>query len=237
MLQLLPVAILAGGVAMRMRPLTQTRPKALIEVGGEPFVCHQLAYLRDQGVTNVVLCVGYLGSMIEEVVGNGAAFGLTVRYVYDGDRLLGTGGALKRALPLLQERFFVLYGDSYLPCDFRAVQQAFSHSGKLALMTVLRNEGRWDASNVLFEDGRIVAYDKRNPTDEMAHIDYGLGILSAPIFDAYQDGEVFDLADLYHALSRRGQLVGLEVQQRFYEIGSPQGLKDAEAYFSTKEKI
>jgi NDP-sugar pyrophosphorylase family protein len=226
------VAILAGGLATRLRPVTQYVPKALIEVAGKPFIRHQLDYLARQGVANVVLCVGYRGEQIESAVGDGRESGLTVNYSHDGPVLLGTGGALKQALPLLGERFFVLYGDSYLPCDFRAVQRAFLESGKPALMAVLRNEDRWDKSNVLMRDGHIVEYNKHSPRPDMAHIDYGLGILSAVVLETYTENRVFDLADLYHALSLAGRLAGFEVSERFYEIGSPQGLKEAEVYFS-----
>jgi NDP-sugar pyrophosphorylase family protein len=138
-------------------------------------------------------------------------------------------------LPLLGERFFVLYGDSFLPCDFGAVQHAFVQGGKPALMTVLRNQDRWDKSNVLFSDGRIVEYNKRAPRPEMAHIDYGLGILSATVLDPYPVDGGFDLAEVYHDLSRADRLGGFEVAERFYEIGSPQGLRAAEAYFSARE--
>jgi NDP-sugar pyrophosphorylase family protein len=147
---MLPIAILAGGLATRLRPITETIPKALIEVAGEPFLAHQLRLLRRYGFERVVLCVGYLGEMIQAFAGNGAAFGLRVEYAFDGPQLLGTGGALRRALPLLGERFAVIYGDSYLPCDYQAALAAFDDSGKLGLMSVYRNEGRWDTSNVEF---------------------------------------------------------------------------------------
>jgi N-acetyl-alpha-D-muramate 1-phosphate uridylyltransferase len=227
-----PVAILAGGLATRLHPITEKVPKALIEVAGKPFICRQLEYLRGQGITKVVMCVGYLGEQIEALIEDGRAFDLYVQYLLDGPILLGTGGALKQALPLLGERFFVLYGDSYLPCDFRAVQQAFVQSGKSALMTVLRNEDRWDKSNVLFREGRIVEYNKRTPRPEMAHIDYGLGLLAGTVLEPYPSGQAFDLADVYHRLSLAYQLAGFEVSERFYEIGSHQGLKETEAYFS-----
>lgn len=231
-----PVAILAGGLATRLRPVTQNIPKALIEVAGRPFIHYQLDYLSRQGIANVVLCVGYRGEQIESTVGDGHEYGLKVHYSHDGPVLLGTGGALKQALPKLGRRFFVLYGDSYLPCDFRAVQQAFLKRGKLALMTVLRNENRWDKSNVLFREGQVVEYNKRAARPEMTYIDYGLGILSATALDPYPQDRAFDLADVYHQLSIAGQLAGFEVSvdERFYEIGSPQGLKEAEAYLSKR---
>jgi N-acetyl-alpha-D-muramate 1-phosphate uridylyltransferase len=174
-----PVAILAGGLATRLRPITQTIPKALIEVAGKPFIDHQLEYLRKQGVTSVVLCIGYLGEMIQEIVGDGSRWSMQVRYSLDGPVLLGTGGALKKALPMLGERFFILYGDSYLPIDFGKVQAAFSNSGQLGLMTVLRNQNLWDRSNVRFENGQLIEYNKEKITPLMHYIDYGLGVLEA----------------------------------------------------------
>jgi len=234
---MLSVAILSGGLATRMRPITETIPKALIEVAGRPFVCHQLDYLRHQGITKVVMCTGYLGEQIEAIVGDGREFGLDVKYSVDGPTLLGTGGALKRALPLLEDAFFVLYGDSYLPCDFRAVKEAFHRSGKSALMTVMRNENQWDKSNVIFRDGRIVLYSKRDPRPEMAHIDYGLGIVSSTVLNGYPDAKPFDLADVYQALSIADRLAGFEVRERFYEIGSLKGLQETESYLSKEVLI
>ena len=235
--RLFPVAILAGGLATRLRPITETIPKGLVDVAGQPFIVRQLEYLHGQGVRDVVLCLGYLGEMIQEVVGAGERYGLQVQYSFDGPKLLGTGGALKQALPLLGEYFFVLYGDSYLPVDFSAVQDAFVRNGQHALMTVLKNGDRWDKSNVLFADGLLVEYNKRAPRPEMAYIDYGLGLVSASVFGACPDDSPFDLADVYQDLSVKGQLAGLEVYQRFYEIGSHSGLKEAGEYFLNKEKM
>ena len=230
-----PVAILAGGLATRLRPITQTIPKALVEVAGKPFILRQLEYLREQGVQRVVLCIGYLGEIIQDVVGTGEQFGLQVSYSTDGSTLLGTGGALKKALPLLGEHFFILYGDSYLPVDFGVVEQAFLASGLPALMTVLKNGDQWDKSNVLFSYGKLLEYNKRSPRPHMAHIDFGLGVVSSSVLDSYPDSLPFDLGDVYEALSLQGRLGGLEVYQRFYEIGSHIGLKETEEYFLTKE--
>jgi NDP-sugar pyrophosphorylase family protein len=231
----LTVAILAGGLATRLRPITETIPKALVEVAGVPFISHQLEYLRDQGIKKVVLCTGYLGALIEDVVGDGTAYGIEVIYSPDGPTLLGTGGAVKQALPLLGEHFFLLYGDSYLPIDFARVEAAFLESGKSALMTVLQNGDRWDKSNVLFRDGVLVEYNKKTPRPEMRYIDYGLGALHVSAFSDYSSGEIFDLADLYHKLSLGNELAGYEVHERFYEIGSHSGLKEAEAYFCERK--
>lgn len=234
---MLPVAILAGGLATRLKPITEKIPKALVDVSGKPFICRQLDYLRAQGVCLVTLCVGHLGEMIEAVVGNGERFGLKVTYSLDGQVLLGTGGALKQALPMLGNQFFVLYGDSFLPIDFAAVEKAYSFGGKPALMVVLENEDRWDKSNVLFRSGDLIEYNKQAPKSEMAHIDYGLGILSASVLLDYPDGQPFDLADVYRDLSLRRKLAGYEVCERFFEIGSHDGLKETEAYFLEKDGI
>jgi NDP-sugar pyrophosphorylase family protein len=233
---MLPVAILAGGLATRLRPITETIPKALVDVAGEPFIFHQLKYLHQQGVRQVILCIGYLGEMIQAQVGDGARFGLQVKYSLDGSKLLGTGGALRQALPLLQNQFFVLYGDSFLPINFSLVEHAFKASGKAALMTVLKNNNLWDKSNVLVRGGELIEYNKETPRPDMAYIDYGLGVLSSTVLNAYPATIAFDLADVYHALSVQGQLAGYEVKERFYEIGSYSGLKETEAYFLGKGK-
>jgi NDP-sugar pyrophosphorylase family protein len=230
----LPVAILAGGLATRLRPVTASIPKALVEVAGKPFVVHQLELLRARGVSRVVLCLGHLGEQVEAVVGDGRGFGLEVRCVFDGPALLGTGGALRRALPALGGKFLVLYGDSWLDCDYGAVARAFVESGRLGLMTVFRNEGRWDSSNVLFRDGRILRYSKAQKGPEMEHIDYGLGALDPAALAAYPQGAPLDLAAVYEDLLARGELAGLEVHERFYEIGSPAGLEETRAHLAAR---
>jgi len=229
---LLPVAILSGGFATRLRPLTEKVPKALVQVAGKPFVAWQLEYLRRQGAKRVVLCVGYLGEQLEAAVGDGSAYGLEVSYSWDGPTLLGTGGALRQAVPLLGDQFFVFYGDSYLPVDFQAVERSFLQCGKPALMTVLQNHDRWDKSNVLFRQGCIIEYNKHSPRPEMLHIDYGLGILSASSVLDRPGDTPFDLADIYHSLSVRGELAGFEVFERFYEIGSQAGLQETDEFLA-----
>lgn len=231
---MLPVAILAGGLATRLRPITEKIPKSLVPVAGKPFICHQLNYLREQGLEKVVLCIGYLGEMIQEVVGNGENFGLSVNYSLDGSVLLGTGGALKQALPLLGDEFFVLYGDSFLPIDFSAVENFFLSCNKPALMTILRNANQWDKSNVIFRNGTLEEYNKSIYRTDMEFIDYGLGILSKSVLDKYPIAQPFDLADVYHSLSTEGNLLGYQVHERFYEIGSTVGLQETETYFLRK---
>jgi NDP-sugar pyrophosphorylase family protein len=232
-----PVAILAGGLAKRLRPITETTPKALVTIAGRPFLAHQLRLLHTAGLRRIIICAGYLGEMIEAEIGDGASFDLRIEYSFDGPRLLGTGGALKRALPLLGRRFFVLYGDSYLPIDYRKAALAFATGDKAGLMTVYRNQGRWDASNVQFEAGQVLRYDKKQRTQEMHHIDYGLGILRAETLAPWPDNEPFDLADVYGRLLSENQLSGYEVTERFYEIGSPEGLAELDAFLRHQPAI
>jgi N-acetyl-alpha-D-muramate 1-phosphate uridylyltransferase len=228
----LPVAILAGGLATRLGPLALQKPKALLDVAGRPFVHHQLAELRAQGVQRVVLCVSHLGDQVVESVGGGSAFGLEVAYSFDGGEPRGTAGAIQNALPLLGPAFFVLYGDSYLECDYSEMQDAFEAAKNLALMTVFRNDGQWDTSNVEFRDGRIIAYDKVTRSPAMQYIDYGLGIFDCRAFEIVPATGSCDLARVYQETLRRGELAGVEVTRRFYEIGSERGLEETRRYLS-----
>lgn len=222
----LPVAILAGGLATRLRPLTETIPKSLIDVAGRPFLSHQLEQLAAQGLKKVVLCVGHLGEMIEKDYGDGSAYGIDLKYSFDGPVLLGTGGALRQALPELGKAFYVLYGDSYLPVDFQEIGRTFNESGADGLMTVFRNEGLYDTSNVWFEGGRILRYDKNVRLPEMRHIDYGLSLFKADAFSDIRPDQKVDLADIMQDLLAKGRLTGFEVHKRFYEIGSHTGLAE-----------
>ena len=224
----IPVAILAGGLATRLRPITEKIPKSLVPVAGKPFLAHQLDLLQSRGIRRAVLCIGYLGEMIQREFGNGSTYGIRLDYSFDGPKPLGTGGAIKRALPLLGDEFFVLYGDSYLPVEYRPIAEFFRHSGKLGCMTVYRNEGRYDTSNVVFRDDEIAVYDKKNRPTEMRHIDYGLSLFKAAVFNSYSADEPFDLAEVMSKLVREKQLAGFEVRERFYEIGSPAGLAELE---------
>lgn len=232
-----PVAILAGGRATRLRSATENMPKALLKVAGEPFLTHQLRLLQSAGIRKAVLCVGYLGEMIEEEFGEGRELGLELSYAFDGPDLLGTGGALKKALPLLGERFLVLYGDSYLPINYAAPARAFAASGKLGLMTIFRNEDRWDASNVWFENGVIKSYSKKDHVAQMKYIDYGLGLLRHEALLLWPENKSFDLSDVYRDLIARNELAGYEVVERFYEIGSPEGLAELDAKLRHKQQL
>jgi NDP-sugar pyrophosphorylase family protein len=229
-----PVAILAGGLATRLRPITTAIPKSLVEVAGRTFVDHQLALLRQNGVRRVVLCLGHLGDMVERHLGDGSTHGLELHYSYDGQRLAGTAGALLRAAPHLGDPFFVLYGDSYLEVDYRAILAALPPRPALGLMTVLRNQDRWDHSNAVYRDGRVLRYDKHEASDDMEYIDYGLSLLRATVLEFVPRDRQADLADLYANMAERGQLAGYEVSERFYEIGSPRGLAETRAHLAAR---
>ncbi len=229
--------ILAGGLGTRMRPLTDACPKTLLPVCGRPFAYHQLHWLAAQGVTEVVYAIGHQGELIRDYWLREPPPVPSVRYVDEGGHLRGTGGAIRLVLEqgVLEESFLVIYGDSFLPVDFAPIWQAFQSSGQPALMTVLRNEGRWDRSNAIYEDGRVVLYDK-TANAAMRYIDYGLSVFRRDLFDTIPD-KVFDLSTLFRDLSVRGELAGFEVHQRFYEVGSPDGLADLEQYFEVASKV
>lgn len=229
----IPVAILAGGLATRLRPITEKIPKSLVPVAGRPILAHQLEMLHARGIRHAVLCIGFLGEMIQREFGS-EAYGIKLDYSFDGEKLLGTGGAIKRALPKLGEELFILYGDSYLPIPYAPVAEFFHRSGKPGLMTVYRNEGLYDTSNVVFRDGKIVVYDKKVRLPEMRHIDYGLSLFKSSVFEAYPADEKFDLAEVMGKLVREKQLAGYEVPERFYEMGSPAGLAELEALLQSK---
>ncbi len=231
---MLTVAILAGGRATRLRPITETVPKSLLELNGEPFAIHQLRLLQAAGIERVVLCVGHLGALVQRAIGNGSTLGLQVDYSFDGPALLGTAGAIKNALPRLGDSFFVMYGDSYLPCDYAAIAGNFEAAGVLGMMTVFRNQGKWDTSNVEFEAGTILAYSKTNRDPRMHYIDYGLGVFRAKAFESLPTGQPWDLAEIYTELLQRKQLAAFEVHERFYEIGSPAGLRETAEYLAAR---
>ena len=236
---MIPCVILAGGLGTRIREVSGPIPKALVTVAGRPFVDHQLQWLAAQGVGSVVLCIGHLGDAIRAHVGDGATWGLGVTYVDDGRRLKGTAGALRLALDqgVLPDPFALLYGDSYLPIALPPVVEAFYASGRPALMTVFRNEGHWESSNVRYESGVVALYQKGHPDPQRAgldYVDYGLSILRREVVaNRVAPGAHADLAGVLHQLSVDGLLAGHEVHQRFYEVGSPAGLRDLEDHLGS----
>ncbi len=224
-----PVCILAGGLGTRLGEQVRNTPKPLVPVAGRPFIFHQLELLARHGAEEIVLCVGYRGDQIAEKVGDGSDLGLRIRCVGDGPHLAGTAGAVRRALPYLGDRFLVLYGDTYLRIDYADVDRTLEASGLAALMTVLRNRGQWDRSNARFEEGVVTAYDKASPAPDMEWIDYGLGAFRASAFEIAGAGAA-DLADVYAELSRRGLLAGYPATERFWEIGTPEALRETDAF-------
>jgi len=229
--------ILAGGLGTRMRPLTDVLPKTLLPVAGRPFAWHQMRWLATHGIDDVVYCIAHQGAQIREYWATQPAPVRSLRYVNEGSDLRGTGGALRLALDeqVLDESFFVLYGDSFLPIEFAPVWSAFQASGRPALMTVLKNQGRWDRSNVIYDGGRVSLYSKNAEPPvqaRMQYIDYGLSVLRREVIAGISE-IIFDLSAVFHRLSVEGQLAGYEVTERFYEIGSLDGLRDLEKYLAS----
>jgi NDP-sugar pyrophosphorylase family protein len=223
-----PICILAGGMGTRLGALVETTPKPLIEVAGEPFLNHQLRMLDSQRVKRVVLCVGYLGDMIEATIGHRWG-NLAIEYSYDSQDLNGTLGAVRRAAPLLGPRFLVMYGDTYLRLDYANFYSSWLASGLPAAMVVLRNDNRWGRSNAVFREGFVERYSKESPTAEMVWIDYGLGGLSQMALDRVPPVES-DLSKLHSQLALGRELFGYEATERFYEIGTPGSLAEAATF-------
>ena len=234
-IETVPVALLSGGLATRLGGIAKLVPKALMDIDGRPFIDYQLALLRRNGIRRVVLCVGYLGEQIQRYVGDGAGAGLQVSYSFDGKIPLGTGGALRRAAEQLGDVFWVIYGDSYMDIDYGAILVDFVTRRPPAMMTVLHNEGRWDRSNVEFDQGRVLRYDKKNPTPAMRFIDYGAALLSRQMLERIPIDQIYDLAELYRLLAPEGNLAGHEVFNRFYEIGTPASLEETRRYLQDKK--
>lgn len=231
--------ILAGGLGTRVSHRTGGRPKAMIEVAGEPFIRHQLRLLRDNGVNDVVVCTGHRAELIEAEMADHAPRGMTVRFSHDGRQLLGTGGAIRRAVAdgLADEVFMVLHGDSYLRIDFADMWEWFDSEHHRALMAVWHNDDEFDASNAAVRNGRVVVYRRSSsktghPT--MNYVDYGLGILTADaVLDLIPAEDAHDLGVLYGTLASRGQLQAYEVDQRFPDIGSASGLLELDRLLKT----
>lgn len=230
------LAILAGGLATRLRPVTETVPKSLVEVAGEPFLAHQLRLVARQGFRRIILLTGYLGEQIKAFAGDGRQFGLEIDYSIDGDRLRGTGGALRSAMPMLGDEFFVLYGDSYLDIDVAPIFQAYRAMRAPAMMTVLHNSNRWDRSNVEFDGAMVVRHDKTaSGQPGIEWIDYGFSVFQSSVFAKCSQPDPFDLSALTRELASTGNLAGFAVSKRFYEIGTPEGRAETEAQILQKK--
>lgn len=231
-MKLPPVVILAGGLATRLYPMTRNIPKSMVEIAGKPFIHYQLLMLKNGGISDVLVCIGNLGYQIRDYVGDGSKWGIRVIYSNDSDKLLGTGGAIKKALPNLPSVFFIVYGDSYLNVDFAQVMNQFKDSNKLAILTIYHNKNNFDRSNIAFKNGEILEYSKVQ-SREMEYIDYGLSILNKKIFNYWPEGVAFDLGDVYKKLILSNELCAFEATKRFYEIGSPKGLEEFKGYINS----
>lgn len=228
-------AVIAGGLGTRLGALTKDIPKPLVPVAGRPFLDHQLRLLRSGGVGKVVLCIGHMGEQIQEFVGDGSRWGMSVAYSLDGPVLLGTGGSLKKAAPLLEDRFLLTWGDSYLEIEHRRVWASFLASGLPAMMVVWRNRGAKEPSNVRLHGERVAAYDKWSPGPEFDCIDYGLSALSKKVLQAIPEGEPFAIEKVFRDLAAQNKLGAYVVEQAFMEIGSPAGLAELEARLRAQE--
>ena len=226
--------ILAGGLATRLKPLSFKLPKSLIDINGKPFIHYQLKYIQDQGIEKVTLCIGYKGEMIKNYVGNGNNWGLDVTYSSDWPNLLGTGGAIQKALPFVSEDFFVLYGDSFLPINYLEILSYYRKKRLNNLITIYKNKNLFDKSNIIFDGNKILLYDKVNLNKEMNYIDYGLSILNKTLFKDIKINQNFDLGELFKTLSYSNKLNGIEIKKRFYEIGSFKGIEDTSEFFNMK---
>lgn len=222
--------IMAGGLATRLRPLTTTIPKSMISICGRPFLEYQVELAISRGISEIVLCVGYLSEQIERYFGDGAKFGIKITYSKEGDRLLGTGGALKKAEGYLDHEFLLLYGDSYLPISFDPVIRKFHSQPMQALMTVFKNENRFDNSNVKITGDLVSHYDKNSNDPSVQYIDYGLSMMKKDVLKNISAGQVYPLENLYKMLVANGQMHAYEVHQPFYEIGSAEGIESFERY-------
>ncbi len=221
--------ILAGGLATRLGDLTRNQPKSMVKVREKPFLEYQLELLREGGIRNVLLCIGHMGEQIEKHFGNGRGYGVNIKYSFE-DKLLGTAGALKKAEALLGEVFFTLYGDSYLFLDFSLIMSYFESQNKLALMTVYKNYDRYDRSNTVVEGNLVKKFSKQEKTEDMVCIEYGANIFRKEALEFVPENQFYSLDDLFLRLIEMRQLLAFEVKERFYETGSPQGLKEFEKY-------
>ena len=226
--------ILAGGLATRLKSITNKIPKSMIKINNKPFLEYQIELLQRNGISEIILCVGYLGEQIEEYFGNGKKLGINIKYSYENEQLLGTGGAIRNTLDLLSNYFFVLYGDSYLNVNYKEIYNYFLKINYPALLVIYKNNNKWDRSNVIFKNGIVGIYDKNNYIPEMEFIDYGLSILSERVLNRIPKSVNYDLANLYKDLSIEKKLAGYEVLERFYEIGSKEGLKEFENYIKER---
>lgn len=231
------MVILAGGLATRLRPLTNKIPKSMVLFRGKPFLLYQIELLKRNLIQDIVLCTGYLSEQIEEYFGDGRQFGVNIRHSREGERLLGTAGALKNAQALLDDQFFVMYGDSYLPLDYAVIADHFLQSDKQALMVVYKNRDRYEPSNVVVRGGLVQAYDKRRKMPDMIYIDEGLSAFRRTVLELIPAGQFVSLQEVFTKLMERRELSAYETNQRFYTIGTIEALEEFRQLVASGEII
>jgi NDP-sugar pyrophosphorylase family protein len=229
--------ILAGGLGTRMRPITETIPKPMIEVAGKPFLEWQLKLLRSGGIANALLLVAYLGKQIEEYFGNGAKTGGCVEYSYERSPL-GTGGALKNAEAKLRDWFVLVNGDTFLAIDYEKLMRDFVGADCQAMIVAYEKPVMATAEvpadglpgNLgVGPDGKVTAYRKREP-EGLTHIDAGVIVLKKEILAALSAGRKCSLEEeVYPQLITRGAMRAWVTAEPFYDMGSPAGLAALEA--------
>jgi len=228
------IVILCGGLATRLRSLTEKIPKSMIDINGKPFLEYQLELLKKNGIFDMIFCIGHKGEQIENYFRDGSRFGVKIRYSREKDKLLGTGGALKKAENLLDKVFLVIYGDSYLPFNFKAAIDYFNEFEKLGLMVVYKNQSQYEKSNVLIKDNLVKQYNKENPIKEMEYIDYGVSIFRKKVLELLPENTRCDLSQTYLSLIKKNQLLAFESKIRFYEVGSFEGIEEFKRYIKDK---
>ena len=222
----LQTVILAGGLGTRLGDLTKEVPKSMVPIFGKPFLEYQIELLRAQGISEIILCIGHMSGQIKDYFGDGRRFHISIRYSDEGDRQLGTAGAIKFAEPLLADSFFVLFGDTYLMVDYKAIMSYFLSQNHPALMAVYRNENRFDTSDVIVENQLVTVYDKTHPRPDMVYINAGLSVMRKDAMVLIPPGKSVSVQQFFAEFLDKQQLLAFEVSQRFYEIGSFSGLSD-----------
>ena len=225
------IAILTGGLGTRLNKLTTKTPKSLILIDNKPFLEYQIDFLKEGGIKDIVLCTGHLGEQIHRHFGSGKKYALNIKYSHE-DKPLGTAGALKKSQDLLNDTFFTMYGDSYVFVNFGEIMSYFKSQDKLALMTVYHNSDRYDRSNTSIQGNLVKKYSKKDRSKDTEYIDYGVNIFRKSVLDLIPQNQFYSLEDLLPNLIKQEQLLAYEVYDRFYEIGSPEGLEDFENFIA-----
>lgn len=230
------LVILCGGLATRLGLLAKKIPKSMILVDGKPFLEYQIEYAKQFGINDIVLCVGHISNYIENYFDDGHAFGVSIRYSYDGDKLLGPIGALKRASSYLDDVFFSLYGDSFVFVDYKNMYDVFFKKNKIGMMSVFQNFDKTDSSNLVVCDGRVVKYNNEK-TKDMTFIDYGVSIFRKKALDFIPKNIFFSTKDFYSKLVDLNELLAYEMKKRFYHIGNPSALKEFRSFVKNNKSL